>query len=203
VVDHVLLGVHHGREALNAESGRHRTAELTDPDALRVVRSLRRARGGERLLAYRRRHDWQELHGADVNAYRQDATGLDATAKDFRTWHATVLAAIGLAVSAERAGDGETARRRVRARVVREAADYLGNTPAFCRAASINPRLLELYDVGRTIRPALGDLAGTAACPAPEERWRTPPGGCSSTMREPGPTGARGGRRPCLPSGPG
>jgi DNA topoisomerase IB len=90
---------------------------------------------------------------------RQTTTrsGDDYTAKDFRTWHATVLAAVGLAVSV-RADDGDGARQRAVARVVQEVADYLGNTPAVARASYIDPRIIDLYEDGRTIAPALGEL---------------------------------------------
>jgi DNA topoisomerase IB len=78
------------------------------------------------------------------------------TAKDFRTWHATVLAAVGLAVS-ERT-DSQAARKRAIARVVQEVAGYLGNTPAVARASYIDPRIISLYKDGRTIASVLGDL---------------------------------------------
>ena len=83
--------------------------------------------------------------------------GGDYTAKDFRTWHATVLAAVGLAVS-EGASGSDPARKRAIARVVREVADYLGNTPAVARASYIDPRVIELYENGSTIASVLGDL---------------------------------------------
>jgi DNA topoisomerase IB len=81
----------------------------------------------------------------------------DYTAKDFRTWHATVLAAVGLAVSEPAAGR-DAFRKRAIARVVAEVAGYLGNTPAVARASYIDPRVIDLYEQGRTIAPVLGDL---------------------------------------------
>ena len=78
-------------------------------------------------------------------------------AKDFRTWHGTVLAAVGLAVS-EGASGSDAAGNRAIARVVREVAGYLGNTPAVARASSIDPRIIELYENGFTIASVLGDL---------------------------------------------
>ena len=67
-----------------------------------------------------------------------------------------MLAAVGLAVS-ERA-DSESARKRAIVRVVREVADYLGNTPAVARASYIDPRVIERYEQGHTIAAVLGDL---------------------------------------------
>ncbi|WP_033216674.1 DNA topoisomerase IB [Kitasatospora phosalacinea] len=142
-----------------AKSGRHRELTLTDTAAARTVRALRRrADRDPALWAYWEGRCWHPLTAPDLNGYLREHTGTDATAKDFRTWHATVLAAVGLAGS--RSGPG----RRAVARVVREVADHLGNTPAVCRASYINPRLLELYDRGVTIADALPDPApGPAA----------------------------------------
>ena len=78
------------------------------------------------------------------------------TAKDFRTWHATVPAAVGLAVSGQARTD--SARKRAIARVVAEVAAYLGNTPAVARASYIDPRVIRHYENGRTIAAVLGDL---------------------------------------------
>ncbi|MGW7441989.1 hypothetical protein [Kitasatospora sp. NPDC054795] len=94
---------------------------------------------------------WQPVDAGQLNGYLRQASGQDISAKDFRTWHATVLTAVGLAVSWPAAQRSQAARRRACARVVREIASYLGNTPAVCRASYINPRLFELYDQGVTI----------------------------------------------------
>ena len=68
------------------------------------------------------------------------------TAKDFRTWHATVLAAIELAAAGPQRSP--TARKRTVARVMREVAEQLGNTPAVARASYVDPRLVDLFDSG-------------------------------------------------------
>ena len=91
-----------------------------------------------------------------INDYLRDISGGDFTAKDFRTWHATVLAAVGLAVSQE--ADSPTARKRAVTRVVHEVADYLGNTPAVARASYIDPRVITRYEEGATIASSLADL---------------------------------------------
>ncbi|MEW2051088.1 hypothetical protein [Streptomyces sp. NPDC005476] len=107
------------------------------------------------------------MSDGDVNAYLKEVAGVEISAKDFRTWHATVLAAVALAVS-QPVARGETARRRAIARAVREVADHLGNTPAVCRASYINPRAIELYEEGVTVAAALPDLGkvGTGGVPA-------------------------------------
>ncbi len=99
------------------------------------------------------------MRTADINDYVREISGGDFTAKDFRTWHATVLAAVGLAVSTRAATQSETARARAVSRVVAEVAEYLGNTPAVARASYIDPRIIELYERGiTTIDPALDEL---------------------------------------------
>ena len=162
---HVTLGRDEVRFGYPAKSGRQRVAAVADPPTLAAVRSLLRSREpDERLLAYRDGRAWHEVRGEDLNHYLQETTGTDLTAKDFRTWNATVLAAVGLAVSEPAVGESQARRRRAAARVVREVADYLGNTPAVCRSSYINPRLIELFDEGVTIAPALGTL-GAAGGP--------------------------------------
>jgi DNA topoisomerase IB len=92
----------------------------------------------------------------NINDYLRDISGGDFTAKDFRTWHATVLAAVGLAVS--QAADSPTSRKRAVTRVVHEVADYLGNTPAVARASYIDQRVIARCEEGATIASSLADL---------------------------------------------
>jgi DNA topoisomerase IB len=141
-----------------AKGAKQREQAVAEEQVCAAVRSLRRRRGGgDQLLAYRAGSGWHDVTAADINDYLREISGGDYTAKDFRTWHATVLAAVGLAVS-ERATDSDSARKRAVARVVQEVADYLGNTPAVARASYIDPRVIELYQDGRTIAGALGEL---------------------------------------------
>jgi DNA topoisomerase IB len=144
-------------EYLAKGSQQHEQA-VAEEQVCAVVRSLLRRRGGgDQLLVYRSGSRWHDVTAADMNDYLREVSGGDYTAKDFRTWHATVLAAVGLAVSESAAG-GETTRRHAIVRVVREVADYLGNTPAVARASYIDPRVIELYEAGHTIVSALGEL---------------------------------------------
>ncbi|MEU0368867.1 DNA topoisomerase IB [Streptomyces sp. NPDC006283] len=142
-----------------AKSGRRYCREIVDDQAFAAVRCLlRRREEGERLFAYWQAPDWHEISGADLNECLRDLSGRDITSKDFRTWHATVLAAVALAVSAPVAETSQAARRRAASRAVNEVAQYLGNTPSVCRASYINPRLFELFEQGKTIAPILGEL---------------------------------------------
>jgi len=156
--EHVTLS--HGQLVFEylAKGAKHREQAVAEEQVGAVVRSLRRRRsGGDQLLAYRSGLRWHDVSAADINDYLREVSGGDYTAKDFRTWHATVLAAVGLAVS-EGASGSDAARKRAIARVVREVADYLGNTPAVARASYIDPRVIGLYEDGSTIASVLGDL---------------------------------------------
>lgn len=145
-----------------AKSGRARLQAIVDEDVRKVVQSLlRRDDPGRELLAYRDRGGWHDVTSADINGYLRDVMGDQVSAKDFRTWHATVLTAVGLAVST-RAPTSESARRRAVRRVVSEVADYLGNTPAVCRSSYIDPRVIDLYDDGTTISASLERLGADA-----------------------------------------
>jgi DNA topoisomerase I len=105
---------------------------------------------------------WHDVTAADLNDYlREVSGGGEFTVKDFRTWHATVLAAVGLAVSRTAAAT-PAARKRAVARVVREVADYLGDTPAVARASYIDPRVTDRYEHGMTIVSVLGDLGASS-----------------------------------------
>lgn len=145
-----------------AKSGKHRVQSVADDDLCRLVRLLKRRRGGgDDLLAYRDGDEWVDVKSADINNYLREITGGEFTAKDFRTWHATVLCAVGLAVSAQ-APTSESARKRAVARAVAEVAHYLGNTPAVCRASYIDPRVIDLYNDDVTIHAALDALGAEA-----------------------------------------
>lgn len=151
-----------------AKSGLRREVSLDDPELLDPLGRLRRRRGGgPELLAHRARDGWHDISSTDINDYLKALLGPDASAKDFRTWHATVLAARGLA------GHGPVASVRERRAVVRDVvaavAAELGNTPAVCRASYIDPRLLDRYEHGRALPAALLDPA-TAGVPGPRLR---------------------------------
>ncbi len=142
-----------------SKGGKRRILSIGDPAVAEVVATLKRRRGGgDELLAYRRGRRWVDVKSADINDYLKEVTGGDFTAKDFRTWNATVLAAVALAVSGAAAAS-KTARKRAISRAVKEVAHYLGNTPAVCRASYIDPRVFDRYEGGLTIGGALAELA--------------------------------------------
>jgi DNA topoisomerase IB len=140
-----------------AKSGKQRVQSIVDPDVYAVVKKLKARRGSPELLAYRNGRTWVDVRSDHINEYIKSVAGEDFSAKDFRTWHGTVLAAVGLAVSGRAAGS-KTARERAISRAVKEVAYYLGNTPAVCRASYIDPRVFDRYRDGVTIGGALDRL---------------------------------------------
>jgi DNA topoisomerase IB len=142
-----------------AKSGQRRRQGIQDEQLAGIVKALKRRRGGgDELLAFKERGRWRDVRSDDINVYLKQATGGDFSAKDFRTWNATALAAVALAVSGP-AATTKTARKRAVKRAIDEVAQYLGNTPAVCRASYIDPRVFDAFDAGLTIRPALERVA--------------------------------------------
>ncbi|MGK5739642.1 DNA topoisomerase IB [Micromonospora sp. URMC 103] len=133
-----------------AKGGIEQVRRIEDPELCRVLTNLRRRRRrAERLFGYWDGHDWRDVRADDVNEYLRDASGGEMTAKDFRTWHATVRAAIELATAGP--ARSATARKRAVAAVMREVADLLGNTPTVARTSYVDPRVVDLYHDGVTV----------------------------------------------------
>jgi DNA topoisomerase IB len=141
-----------------AKSGQQRVRSMVDRELVEIVGRLRRRQQGRELLAYKRGGRWEDVKSEDINAYVKAVTGSDFTAKDFRTWNATVLAAVALAVSGP-AAENKTQRERAIRRAIEEVAFYLGNTPAVARSSYIDPRVFDRYRSGLTIGGVLGEVA--------------------------------------------
>lgn len=156
------------------KSGVHHSISIDDPLSVEAIAQLRRRRAGfEELLAYRQGRRWQRLTPAMVNDYMRELSGLEVSAKDFRTWHATVLAALALAEDPHAAGRSTPtirSRRKQQVAAIKEVAEYLGNTPAIARSSYVDPRVLELHEQGRTIRVRDGVSTDPQARQAAAER---------------------------------
>jgi DNA topoisomerase-1 len=155
-----------------AKSGQRRIQTITDHEVMQVVAALKRRRGGSQLLAYRDTTErWVEVHSDEVNRYIKRHAGGEFSAKDFRTWNATVLAAVALAAQAR---DGSRAQRERNVRgAIATVAAYLGNTPAVCRASYVDPRVIDRYHAGVTISATLDDLPRESRDPSiPRARKR-------------------------------
>ena len=141
-----------------AKGGERRIQSVVDPEAFAVVRALKgRRAAGDELLAYKNGRRWVDVGSADINEFIQELTGGPFTAKDFRTWNATVLAASSLALLGPEA-KSTTARKRVVSLAMQEVARYLGNTPAVCRSSYVDPRVVDRFNAGQTVLGTLERL---------------------------------------------
>ena len=152
-----------------AKGGVRRVQAVQDPPVIEVVQALKRRRGGgDQLLAYKEGRRWHDVRSEQINDHLKSLAGDAYSAKDFRTWNATVLAAVSLAADGRQAKSA-TARKRAIKGAVRGVAEVLGNTPAVARRSYIDPRVFDRYLSGWTIGgevDRLGDLRG------PDDRRR-------------------------------
>jgi DNA topoisomerase IB len=139
-----------------AKEGKERAITITDRAVLSVLRLLTGSDSGlDALFCWQDRSGWHQLHSHDVSAYIAGHASGHFTAKEFRTWNATVLMALQLA----NAGPPASARdsRRAITAGIRSVAEWLGDTPAVTRSSYIDPRLIQRYesDGGLISVPAL------------------------------------------------
>jgi DNA topoisomerase IB len=149
-----------------AKGGIEREVEITDRPTATVVRQLleRPADAGEDLLAYQTDDgQWRDVTSAEINAYLKEISGAEITAKDFRTWTATVLMAATLAEAPPPAS--RTGRKRTVNAAYRLVSEQLGNTPAVCKASYVDPRVVDRFEHGETVADALTKAGG-----APDDR---------------------------------
>jgi len=146
------------RFEFRGKSGKSHAVALHDARLARIVKACRDLPGYE-LFQYVDEHgERQTICSEDVNAYLREISGDDFTAKDFRTWAGTVLAAQALAHLARFKSQTEAKRNVLRA--IECVASRLGNTKAVCRKAYIHPAIFAAYMDGR---PMATDEAGVAA----------------------------------------
>ncbi len=143
-----------------AKSRQRRVQSICDPEVKVAIEAMRRRRSGpEDLLVFQEDGAWRDVRSEDVNAYLQEKAGEEFSAKDFRTWHGTVLAAVELAREGAPGskGGGERAIRTA----VKRVAERLGNTPAVCRRSYIDPRVLDRFRDGKAIELPMLTPEGT------------------------------------------
>jgi DNA topoisomerase IB len=140
-----------------AKGGAPRSYLIADRLVVPTVKALKRRRGKptDELLAYKEsRGVWRDVSSAEINEWLKDLLGEEYTAKDFRTWNGTVLAAMLLADQA-----GADDQNQAVVDVIKVVAEILGNTPAVCRASYVDPRVISQFENGKTIKAAVGRLA--------------------------------------------
>jgi DNA topoisomerase-1 len=157
--------------AFRGKSGRRHEISVSDPQLARIVRRCQEMPGQE-LFAYEDEEGGtRDITSQDVNAYLRDLTGENFTAKDFRTWAGTVLAALALREFESAVHQTQAKKNIVTA--IESVARMLGNTPAVCRKCYIHPAIFDSYLAGQTIatvqQRAAAQLSGSLSKLRPEE----------------------------------
>jgi DNA topoisomerase I len=138
-----------------AKSGQERYVALADNLVRAAVRDLLSRRdSGPELLAYEDSTGWHDINSTEINTYIKGVVGGEVSAKDFRTWHGTVIAEVSLAGAVEKSRS-VSARKRAVSSAMKEVSQYLGNTPAVARKSYVDPRVVDLFHEGVTIPPVL------------------------------------------------
>lgn len=140
---HVTVKGAHLRFRFRGKSGRHHEVDMTDRRIAKIVAKCQDLPGQDLFQYVSDKDEVRNITSQDVNDYLRDITSEDFTAKDFRTWAGTVLAAIALDAQPER----ET-KKQAKANVktaVCAVAELLGNTPAICRKCYVHPAVIEAY----------------------------------------------------------
>jgi DNA topoisomerase-1 len=131
------------RFRFRGKGGKLHSVGVSDRRLSRIVKRCQELPGHELFQYVEQDGGLRSVGSADVNAYLREASGQDFTAKDFRTWAGTVLAAWALHERAPAASKRQQARNVVRA--VEKVAERLGNTAAICRRCYVHPAVLESY----------------------------------------------------------
>jgi DNA topoisomerase-1 len=140
---HVEVNHSEVRFSFHGKSGIRHTIGVADRRLARVVRRCRDLPGQELFQYVDERGEHQVVTSDDVNAYLRLVTGADFTAKDFRTWSGTVLAA--LALREFEAFDTKTQAKKNIVRAIEAVAERLGNTPTICRKCYVHPEIIDAY----------------------------------------------------------
>src|SRR2546430_3412354 len=137
------------RFSFRGKSGVEHSVAITEPRLARIIQRCQDLPGQELFQYLDGSRKRQTVSSDDVNAYLREITGRDVTAKDFRTWGGTMLAAVELRAMGRASSRSEADRNIVRA--LDAVAERLGNTRAVCRKYYVHPALLEAYRLGLTV----------------------------------------------------
>ncbi len=136
--------------AFRGKSGIDHTVELENPKLAKVVKRCLEIPGQDLFQYLDENGERQAIDSADVNAYLQEISGEPFTAKDFRTWAGTVLAA--LALREFEAFDSEASAKKNIVAAIEHVAERLGNTPTVCRKCYVHPLILASYIDGSMLK---------------------------------------------------
>ncbi|AUZ86336.1 DNA topoisomerase IB [Arthrobacter sp. TmT3-37] len=133
------------------KSGQHWETRLEDEDLAGALRPMMEREDADTVLAYQTEDGkWHHVDGSLLNEFLRQVTGGPFTAKDFRTWQATVVAAMALAKEDLKA-TSRTARQKAVTATMKAVADHLGNTPTVARSSYVDPRLVDRFMSGEVI----------------------------------------------------
>lgn len=133
------------------KSGQQWDTIIEDPDLAAALRPMMRRENADTMLAYRAADEsWHSVDASQLNEFLRQVTGGGFTAKDFRTWQATVVAGMELARMDLKA-TSRTARQKAVAVTMRSVAEHLGNTPAIARSSYVDPRVVDRFMSGEVI----------------------------------------------------
>lgn len=138
------------RFQFKGKSGKQWRLQVKDRRIAKIIRACQDL-PGQRLFQYRdEAGEVREVTSADVNAYLREVTGRDVTAKDFRTWGGTVMAALALREfeTADTQATQATQKKNLKA-AIEQVAGRLGNTPTICRKCYVHPEVLNAYVEGK------------------------------------------------------
>lgn len=142
------------RFAFRGKSGKKHVVEVQDRRVARIVKRCQELPGHELFQYLDDDGAQQTVESTDINAYLRRVTGQEFTAKDFRTWAGTVVAASTLRELGGYASETQAKRNVVEA--VKAASDKLGNTPTICRKCYVHPAVIDTYMNGALLTAALG-----------------------------------------------
>jgi DNA topoisomerase I len=145
---HVKVDGSELRFQFKGKSGKTWRLQVKDRRIARIVRACQEL-PGQRLFQYQDGDELREVTSADVNAYLKEITGSDITAKDFRTWAGTVMAA--LALQEFEAFDTKATQKKNLKAAIERVSSRLGNTPTICRKCYIHPEVLNAYVEGNLL----------------------------------------------------
>ena len=146
---HVKVDGHELRFTFRGKSGVEHSISVTEPRLARIIQRCQDLPGQEMFQYLNAAGKREAVTSDDVNEYLREASGRDVSAKDFRTWGGTMLAAVELRTAGPAASRREADRNVVRA--IDEVAERLGNTRAVCRKYYVHPALIHAYLLGRTV----------------------------------------------------
>jgi DNA topoisomerase-1 len=168
---HVAIEGNEVRFRFTGKGGKQWSLRVRDRRVARIIRACQELPGQELLQYIDEQGNCQDVTSTDVNEYLKAITGKDITAKDFRTWAGTVLAAVALS-ELESFDSAAQAKRNLRSAIEKVSA-RLGNTPTICRKCYIHPEVLNSYMNGNLVLEikslAESELRSTVENLKPEE----------------------------------